>query len=83
MFEDYVSIYGSSTSYIVFGTESDSSCVGSESELAGRGKSMSLLKAKFKKHKIDSGLGGSKGSELEIYPSESILDENAKFDILK
>ena len=28
-------------------------------------------------------MGGSKGSELEIYPSESILDENANFDILK
>ena len=32
---------------------------------------------------MDSGLSGSKGSELEIYLSESILDENAKFDILK
>ena len=49
LFEDYILIYGSSTSSIVFGTESDSSCAGSESELAGRGKSMSLLKAKFKK----------------------------------
>ena len=32
---------------------------------------------------MDSGLGGGKGSELEIYLSESILDENVKFDILK
>ena len=38
LFEDYFSIYGSSTSSIVFGTESDSSCAGSKSELAGRGK---------------------------------------------
>lgn len=44
---------------------------------------MSLLKAKFKKQKMDSGLGGSKGSELKIYLNESILDENDKFDILK
>ena len=44
---------------------------------------MSLLKAKFKKQKMHSGLGGSKGSELEIYLSESILDENENLDILK
>ena len=40
-------------------------------------------KARFKKHKMDSGLVESKGSELEIYLSESILDENENLDILK
>ena len=44
---------------------------------------MSMLKAKYKKQKMESGDGGSKGSELEIYLNKPILQENDSFDILK
>ena len=48
-------------------------------------KSMSVLKAKFKQHKLESGMGGSKKSELDSYLSESCvkMEEEEKFDILK
>ena len=47
------------------------------------GKSTSLLKARFKKHKQELGIGGSKQSEIDIYLSESVLEEEGTFDILR
>ena len=44
---------------------------------------MSLMKEKFKKQKFDSGLGGSKRFELEIYLSKAIVQDEGTFDILK
>ena len=49
-------------------------------------KSTSLLKARFKQQKMDSGIGGSKKqSELDIYLSKSALEESedSKFDLLR
>ena len=49
-------------------------------------KSTSLLKARFKQQKIDSGIGGSKKqNELNNYLSESALEESkdGKFDLLR
>ena len=48
-------------------------------------KSTSMLKARFKQSKLESGVGGSKKSELESYLSESCIDmeEEGKFNILK
>ena len=48
-------------------------------------KSTSVLKDRFKQSKLESGVGGSKKSELEIYLSESCIEmeEEKKFDILK
>ena len=43
---------------------------------------MSVLKAKYKKHKLESGLGGCKQSELEMYLSETIVDEDG-LDVLR
>lgn len=48
------------------------------------GNLLSLMKAKFKKHNLDS--GGSfynKKSELEIYLSEEIVEEDNAFDVLR
>ena len=48
-------------------------------------KSTSVLKDRFKQSKLESGVGGSKKNELEIYLSESCIEmeEEGKFDILK
>ena len=37
-------------------------------------KSISVLKARFKQSKLESGVGGSKKSELESYLSESCIE---------
>lgn len=42
-----------------------------------------MLKAKFKKQKEMFGIGGSKRSELDIYLSESTLEEEGPFDLLR
>ena len=44
---------------------------------------MSILKAKFKKHKLESGLGGSKQSELEMYLSEAVNEDDGSCDVLR
>ena len=36
-------------------------------------KPVSVLKAQFKKHKAETGYGGSKKSDLEIYLNEDVL----------
>ena len=45
-------------------------------------KPVSVLKARFKKHKQDTRYGGSKKSDLEIYLNVFIEDE-ADLDILR
>ena len=47
------------------------------------GKPKSVLKAKFKKHKMDIGLGGCKKTELETYLTEAIIEEEGNFDVLR
>ena len=44
---------------------------------------VSLLKARFKKHKMELGIGGSSKTELEIYLSESTIEEEPSFNILR
>ena len=48
-------------------------------------KSTSVLKARFKQQKLESGTGGSIKNELDIYLSESSVDmeKERKFDLLK
>ena len=46
-------------------------------------KSGSLLKAKFKKQKMELRQCGSKKSELYIYLSEAVIEEDGTFDILR
>ena len=46
-------------------------------------KSGSLLKAKFKKHKMELGQCGSKKFELDIYLFEAVIEEDGTFDILR
>ena len=42
-----------------------------------------MLKARFKKHKAETGYGGSKKSDLEIYLNEAVLEEDGDLDLLK
>ena len=44
---------------------------------------MSLLKARFKKHKMNLGFGGSKKTDLDIYLSETVIKDDGPFDILR
>ena len=46
-------------------------------------KVMSMLKARFKQHKMDSGSSGRKSFDLDIYLTESVLEEEWDFDILR
>ena len=62
-----------------FGILSDTS----EAASADTGNSMSLLKVIFKKHKINLGFGGSKKTDLDIYLSETVIEDDRPFDILR
>ena len=44
---------------------------------------MNSMKARFKKHKMESGMGGSKRSEIDIYLSEATVEDERSFDILR
>ena len=84
LFDDYVSTYASSTaskpssgSQSIHTTQS-----GVVTELPTYGNTMSL-KARFKKHKQESRMGGNKKSELEIYLSEAVVEDEGAFDILR
>ena len=46
------------------------------------GKPLSVLKAKYKQYKIETGLGGCKQSELDIYLNEAIVEEDG-IDVLR
>ena len=46
-------------------------------------KSVFLLKARFKNHKMELGISGNKKTELDIYLSESTIEEDGSFDILR
>ena len=41
------------------------------------------MKAKFKKHKIENGISGSKRFELDIYLTKAIVEEEGNFDALR
>ena len=47
------------------------------------GKPKSVLKAKFKEHKMDSGISGSKKTKLEIYLTKAIIEEEGNFNVLR
>ena len=79
LLDDYMKLYGSDKG----GSQSKYSSASAVS-VPNAGKSMSLLKAKFRQNKIES--GGSfcnKKNELKIYLSEDIVDEGDSFDVLR
>ena len=83
LFADYVSVYGSSSGATesVFGSQSRKTIqTVSNTPLPTLGNSM---KAIFKKHKMESGMGGSKQFEIDIYLSEAIIEDEGYFDILR
>ncbi|XP_031131905.1 zinc finger BED domain-containing protein RICESLEEPER 2-like [Ipomoea triloba] len=47
------------------------------------GRPQSLLKSQFKKQRLESGELGRKKTELEVYLSEAIIEEDGEFDLLK
>ena len=46
-------------------------------------KPVSVSKARFKQHQFECGMGGSKKSDLDLYLTESLLEEDRELDILK
>ena len=55
----------------------------SDASEADTGNSMSLLKVRFKKHKMNLGFGGSKKTDLDIYLSKTVIEDDGPFDILR
>ncbi|XP_050212795.1 zinc finger BED domain-containing protein RICESLEEPER 2-like [Mercurialis annua] len=51
--------------------------------VCGVKKPESLTKARFKKHRKEKGTLANKKSELEIYLSESLIEDDDNFDVLK
>ena len=47
------------------------------------GKQLSMLKAKFKKYKLESGLSGSKQFELEMYLVEAVIEDDGSCYVLR
>ena len=83
LFADYVSVYRSSSG----ATESISSSQSRQTiqtifdnPLPTPANSM---KARFKKHKMESGMGGSKRSKINIYLSEASVEDEGSFDIFR
>ena len=83
LFNDYVSLYtpasGESASQPTTLSPSDNS-MGAD---AASGPKISMLKAKFKKQKLEFGLGGSKRSELDIYLGEELFEDEGNFNLLR
>ena len=80
LFDEYVLFYGN----VVGGSNSVPTVSVHSSGPSLPGKSASLLKAKFKKHKMETGGScGNKKSELDIYLSEDIVEEDDSFDVLR
>ena len=76
LFDDY-------SASVKLASQSSLSIVVSELTSSEFRQSMNLLKARFKKKKLELGIGGSKQTELDIYLSESIIEEEGSFDILR
>ncbi|XP_031120883.1 zinc finger BED domain-containing protein RICESLEEPER 2-like [Ipomoea triloba] len=53
------------------------------SDLVSVGRPQSLLKSQLKKQRLESGELGRKKTELEVYLSEAIIEEDGEFDLLK
>ena len=80
LFEDYVAQYSSSDSE-PSQTQSQSQ---SQSEKCNPiGRVQSRLKSQLKKQKLASGMAEIKRSELELYLSEPLINDDDDFDILK
>ena len=80
LFEDYVIVYGQSMEASQFAMVGKSESV---STFIISSKPVSVLKARFKKHKAKTGYGGSKKSNLEIYLNEAVLEEEGDLDLLR
>ena len=80
LFKDYVIIYRKSMEASQFAMVGQSESI---STAIISSKPVSVLKAQFKKHKAETGYGGSKKSDLEIYLNEVILEEDGDLDLLK
>ena len=74
---DYVACYGEIDSA---SQESVSQSSVSASSISV--KPVSVFKARFKQHQLECGIGGSKKSDLDLYLTESLL-EDGELDILK
>ena len=78
LFADYVACYGKINS-----ASQESASQSSVSASTTSVKPVSVLKARFKQHQFECGIGGSKKSDLDFYLTESLLEEEGELDILK
>ena len=82
MYADYVTLYPTSN---VSDRQSQGSLLVDSSQYMSDSnvKPVSMLKAKFKRHKMETGSGGSNRSKLKIYLNEEIVEEEANFNVLR
>ena len=78
LFADYVACYGKIDS-----ASQESASQSSVSTSTISVKPVSVLKARFKQHQFVCGIGGSKKSDLDLYLTKSLLEEDGELDILK
>ena len=85
LFEDYKALYCNS---VEAGSENQSQANSDATHLVkstvvpSTSKPKSVLKAKYKQHKMETGLSSSKQYELEMYLNEAIVDEDG-LDVLR
>ena len=81
LFDDYVSLYGSSLSFECDSGQSYQSVP--QIEMLVPSKTMSLTKARFNKYSLESEMGGSKRIKFNIYLGEATMEDEGNFNILK
>ena len=83
LFTDYVSVHGSSSGAAesVSGIQSRQTIQTDSANLLST--PANLMKARFKKHKMESGMCGGIRSEIDIYLGEAIVEDEGSFDILR
>ena len=83
LFTDYVSVHGSSSGAAesVSGIQSRQTIQTDSANLLST--PANSMKARFKKHKMESGMCGGIRSEIDIYLGEATVDDEGSFDILR
>ena len=86
LFEDYAAFYkpvNESASQSCLSNSRSLSQSESGAGVHAFGTSVSVLKSKFKKFKMEEGIGGSKKNDPDLYLNEAIIEEDGNFDILR
>ena len=88
LFDDYKAMYTSTATELSSDIQIESAIhvdighLAPDIDSGSFGKQLSILKHKFKNYKLESGLSGSKQSELEMYLNEVVIGDDGSYDVL-